>query len=80
MKNLEEDVLFLRFQLVGAKDTQPTQGLIFRKTGGITLKESEDIFDEEGLQVNFLFVVKIFGGELNLGRKFRMIDMAGDGD
>jgi hypothetical protein len=66
--HLKESVLLLRLELVGTKEFQTTLGLFRRKTVIVTLKQFEDIVDNDGLQINLFLVVEVLCLQLDLHR------------
>jgi len=54
------------FELVGTENFITALGLSGGETLVIALEERKDILDNNGLEVNFLLVVKVIGFELDL--------------
>ena len=69
---LEEGVLLLALELVGAEKFETAIGLVISKTGLVALKELEDVVDNDGLEVDLLLVVQILGLELDLGTRINV--------
>jgi hypothetical protein len=74
---LEEGILFLDLELVGAEELDTAEGLFLGETVVVALEQLEDVVDNDGLQVDFFFVVQILRFELDsvhvykgLGRAF----------
>ena len=63
---LQERILLLALELVGAEKFETTVGLLVRKTVLIALEELEDIVDNDSLQVDLLLVVEVLGLQLDL--------------
>ena len=63
---LEEGVLLLTLELVGAEKFETAVGFVISKTGLVALKKLEDIVDNDGLEVDLLLVVEVLGLELDL--------------
>jgi hypothetical protein len=51
--------LLLRLKPVGSKESETTSGLFGVQTIIITLKELEDIVDNDCLKVNFFLIIQI---------------------
>ena len=68
-KYLEKSVLLLLFELVGTKEAETTVGFLRVETFFGTLKEGEDVLDDDGLEVDLLLVVEVLGLELNLRKR-----------
>lgn len=66
--DLEERVLLLGLELVGPKELETAGGLCRVETLVGALKQLEDVVDNDGLQVDFFFVVQILCLELDLSR------------
>ena len=66
MTYLEEGVLLLALELVGAEKFETTGGLVVGETVLIALEELEDVIDDDGLEVDLLLVVEVLSLELNL--------------
>ena len=66
MTYLEEGVLLLALELVGAEKFETTGGLVVGETVLIALEELEDVVDDDGLKVDLLLVVEVLSLELDL--------------
>ena len=64
--HLEEGVLLLALELVGAEKFETTGGLVVGETVLIALEELEDVIDDDGLEIDLLLVVEVLSLELNL--------------
>lgn len=63
---LKESILFLRLQLIGTKKLETAKSFFGGETILITLEQFKDIVNNDGLEVDFLLVVKILRLQLNL--------------
>ena len=77
MTYLEEGVLLLALELVGAENLETAGSLLSGETLVVTLEEFEDVLDGDGLDVDLLLVVQVLSLELNLKRR-RQFDAALD--
>ena len=66
MTCLEEGVLLLNLELVGAEQLNTTDGLFLGQTVLVALEQLENVVDDDSLQVDFFFVVQILCLELDL--------------
>jgi hypothetical protein len=64
--HLEEGVLLLALQLVGAKELKTTGSLVRGKTVLVALEELEHVLDDDGLKVDLLLIVEVLSLELDL--------------
>lgn len=71
---LQERVLFLLLKLVGTKKFDSTLCLVIIETVLVTLKEFEDILNNDGLEVDLFFVIQVLRFQLNLtkGKKLML--------
>lgn len=58
--------MFLTLKFVGTEKLKTAVGLLVSQTFLVALKQLEDVIDDNGLKIDLLLVVKIFGLELNL--------------
>ena len=63
---LQERVLLLALELVGAEKFKTAVGLLVVKTILVALKQLENVIDDDSLKVDLLLVVEVLGLELNL--------------
>lgn len=63
---LQKRVLFFLLKLVGTKKFDTTVCLFSIKTVLVTLKEFEDILNDNGLEVDLFFVIQVLRFQLNL--------------
>ena len=63
---LEEGVLLLALELVGAEELKTAVGLLVRQTVLVALEQPEDVIDHDSLQVDLLLVVEVLGLQLDL--------------
>ena len=68
---LQERILLLALELVGAEQLQTASGFLCSETLLRALEKLEDIVYDNGLQIDLLLVVQVLGRELNL-RKTRV--------
>ena len=66
MADLQERVLLLGFQPVGAKQLETALRLGCVEAFVGALEERKDVIEHDGLEVDFVLVVEILGLELNL--------------
>lgn len=64
--HLEERILLLMLELVRTEEAQTALCLRVVETVLGRLEESEDVLDDDGLEVDLLLVIEIFGLELDL--------------
>ena len=62
---LEESVLLLRLELVGAKGVGAALGLFFGETLVVALDELEDVLDDDCLEVDLFLIVEVLRTRLN---------------
>ncbi len=60
-------LLLLLDELVGAEDTDTVLGLSLSETLVVALEELEDLLHDNVLNVDLVLVVKVGGGERDLG-------------
>lgn len=63
---LEEGVLLLTLEFVGTEDLETAVSLLGSKTVLLALEELEDIFDNDGLEVNLFLVVEVLSLQFDL--------------
>lgn len=68
---LQERILLLTLEFVGAEQFQTTSGFLPSETLLRALEKLEDVINDDGLQVDLLLIVQVLGRELNL-RKTRV--------
>lgn len=66
MTHLQERILLLGFELVRTEETKTALSLVGGETLLRALEQSEDILNDDGLEVDLLLVVEVFGLELDL--------------
>ena len=59
--------MLLSLEPVGAETFETAVGLVVIRTVLVTLKQLEDIIDDDGLEVDLLLVVEVVGFGLDLG-------------
>lgn len=73
---LEECVLLLDLELVGAEQLETALSLLYGETVLVALEQLEDVVDDDGLEVDLFLIVQVLRLELDLwesqGRVFEM--------
>lgn len=64
--HLQNGVLLIPLELVGAEKLQTTRSLSARQTLLIALDRLEEILADEGVEDDLVLVVQVLGGALNL--------------
>jgi len=64
--HLEDGVLFFALELVGTEELETTLRLGGGQTLFRALEELEDVFNDNGLEIDLLLVVEILGRQLDL--------------
>lgn len=54
---LKEGVLLFALELIRSKQLQTTSSFLFCETILVALKQFEDVIDNEGLDIDFLFII-----------------------